>query len=327
MHEIDTKDRKLLYYLSQNARISNTQLSKKIQLSKNAVKYRIDRLKKLGIINHFAAIVNLGAIDLCTFTLLLKFNEDIYEKPEIIDYFKQHPLVDWAVTLSGEYDLFVEIVSKDLIQLTNTIDEITEKFKESLNTYRLFWAKEILRVEHLVEDFYKDLELPQLPRKPRTPKSYNINQTDKKILYLLNQDSSLPFLSIAKKLDLTIDIVRYRIKSMIDKGIIVKTFPDISLKKLGYTIYIFTLQLKNVSHEQMNKLQQKVQNHTSVTYSFVDITSYNIIIVCAFKTTDQLDHFSRSLRKDYADIIDKQEIFIIKEEVLFNLFPKGLLTI
>ena len=41
MIELDVKDRKIIYHLSNNARISDTQLSKQVALSKNAVKYRI----------------------------------------------------------------------------------------------------------------------------------------------------------------------------------------------------------------------------------------------------------------------------------------------
>lgn len=77
---LDIKDRRLIYYLSQDARLTNTQLAKKIGLSKNAVQYRIERLKKEGVVKKFASIVNLSSLNLTTVDLLLKFNEDIYEK-------------------------------------------------------------------------------------------------------------------------------------------------------------------------------------------------------------------------------------------------------
>src|SRR3989338_5582854 len=140
MATLDKKDQKLLYYLSLNSRLSHTQLSRKIQLSKNAVKYRIERLQKEGIITKFASVVNLGALNYTTITLLLKFNEDIYEKKEIIDFFKKHQYVDWAVSLSGQWDLFVELVAKDFISLYTVIGEIVTRFSSSLNTYRLFFS-------------------------------------------------------------------------------------------------------------------------------------------------------------------------------------------
>ena len=62
-----------------------------------------------------------------------------------------------------------------------------------------------------------------------------------------------------------------------------------------------------------------------MTYAFFDLFSFSIVFAAAFRTADEIDHFSRSLRKQYGDIIEKQEYMLIKEHVLFNLFSKGLL--
>src|SRR3989344_6493362 len=107
---LDLKDKKLLWALSQDARLSRSQLAKQLGLSKNAVTYRIERLQREGIIEKFIAIINIGALRLDTFCLLLKFNEDIYGNPDILTYFKEQPFINWAVVLSGDWDFFVEFV-------------------------------------------------------------------------------------------------------------------------------------------------------------------------------------------------------------------------
>ena len=66
---MDKKDRKLLYYLSLNSRESHTQLSKKIGLSKNSVKYRIERLQKEGVIKQFTIMPNFSKCKLDTFNM------------------------------------------------------------------------------------------------------------------------------------------------------------------------------------------------------------------------------------------------------------------
>jgi len=79
MEKLTLKDKKLLFYLSRNARESGTKIAKSVGLSKNAVGYKIERLTRLGIIKNFSAAINIGALNYDTFTLLLKFNEDIYK--------------------------------------------------------------------------------------------------------------------------------------------------------------------------------------------------------------------------------------------------------
>ncbi len=325
MELLDVKDRKLLYYLSLDGRASQTKLSKQVGLSKNAIKYRIERLINKGIITKFASVINIGSLNLDTFTLLLKFNEDIYENKDIIEYFRNHEYADWVVTLSGEWDIFAEFIYQDLGHMDKIIHEIIQKFGSLLNTYQMYSSMHPLRVEHLIAEFYKDLKLEPLMRKEKIMKKYEIDINDRRILNLLNEDSSLSYLAIAQKLNLTLDIVRYRIRNLIDNGIIIRFFPEVSLPKLGYTEYLYKIRLKNVSQEKMDSIKKIIKSDENITYAFFDITGFNMIFACAFKTPEGIDHLSRNLRKKYAEIIDEQEHYIIKEQITFNLFPKGLL--
>ena len=325
MSKLDVKDKKLLYYLSQDCRQSDTQLSRKIGLSKNGVKYRIERLQKENVIKKFAAVINIGSVKLNTFTMLLRFNDDIYENKDIINYFNNHRFADWVVTMSGNWDIFVEFVFRDIHHLSSLVKEVINKFSNTLSNYQVFFSNDVLRVEHLVSDFYKDLKLEEPVLKERGVKGYDIDAVDKKILNLLNQDSSLPYLQIAQRLNTTIDVIRYRIKHMINKGIIIKFFSDVSLPKLGYTEYLYTIKLRNISKEMLDKIKKRIQTDSNITYAFIDTNGFNIIFVCAFRDSSGIDHLSRSLRKDFKDIIEEQNYLIIKEQVLFNLFPKGLL--
>lgn len=322
---LDVKDKKLLYYLSQAGRETDSELAKLLNLSKNSVKYRIQRLKDEKVIKNFSLVVNLGSINVTTATVLFKFNEDIYENERIINFFKNHPLVDWLVTLSGDWDLFVEFTTKDIMHLTEMIKRISIEFSGVLNSYQVFYSNDTLRVEHLVEDFYKDLRLKTLEQKKRTLNKHVLDNTDRLILKALSSDSSDSYITLAQKLNLTNDIIRYRIKNLVNNQIIIKFFPEIDLKKLGYTEHFYRIKLKNMTVEKEESIKCAIRNNPNITYAFMDVVSANIIFICAFKTPDEMDHLARNLRKDYKDIIDKQEYLIIKEQVLFDLFPKGLL--
>lgn len=68
----------------------------------------------------------------------------------------------------------------------------------------------------------------------------------------------------------------------------------------------------------------KINDSGNVSYAFFDLFSFSLIFSAAFKSAEEIDHFSGSLRKQYGDIIETQEYMLIKEHILFNLFPKGL---
>lgn len=324
MTQLDVKDRKILYWLSQNARISDTQLSRRVQLSKNGAKYRVERLQKEGIIKHFATTVNLETLGLTTVTVFLKFNDDIYENEKIISYFRDHTFVNWVASLSGEWDLLVEIVIKNLNDLHNTIKALLKEFSGILNSYKLLFSKDILRVEHITQDFYKGLNLKEMEPKKRKVEIQQIDVTDRHILQILSRDSTLPYLTIAQELGVKIDVVRYRMKKMEERGVIVKYFPEIDLKKLGYTEYVCELSLKNVTLEKLKSLQNQIKVNHNMTYAFMDLHNLTLVFVCAFTSPDGIDTLLRGLQKEFRSIIDTQKYMIIKEQILFNLFPSGL---
>jgi len=238
--KLDLTDKKIIYHLFTDGRMSHSDLSKKVRLSKKGVAYRIERLQKKNIICGFKSIVDLTAVNLSTIVLLLKFNEDIYENPEILDYFKNHTHANWVAVLSGQWDVLVEFVIEDIDRFAKIINDMTNNFSNKLNTYQSFSSYYTLRVEHLVKDFYKELGVKEFIVKPRTKQRYTLDKIDKQLLHLLCDDSSLSYLGIAKKLDTTLDIVRYRIKQLLKKKIIVKFAPVISLENLGYTQYLYS---------------------------------------------------------------------------------------
>ena len=53
MADLDLKDRKILYELDFNARQTDSEIAKKVKLSREVVNYRISRLQKNGIIRNF----------------------------------------------------------------------------------------------------------------------------------------------------------------------------------------------------------------------------------------------------------------------------------
>jgi DNA-binding Lrp family transcriptional regulator len=326
MIKLDVKDRKLLYYLSLNARQSHTQLSRKVGLSKNGVKYRIERLKKEGVIKKFTIVPNVASCGYDTFNILLKFNEDIYENKEIINYFKDHGLCVWILTLSGGWDLFVEIIVPNLSRMAAIIREINSHFGEVLNKYKVFYvASGPVKLGDILEDLYVDLKLEKPKPKKIIEKKQKLDIVDKKIMMILAKDSSLPLMSIARELNTSLDIVRYRMKRLVNSNLILKFDTNISLSQLGYTKYLCRISLHGGSEERINAIKKRISVDKDIIYAFFDVNGYNIMFTCAFKKTEDIDHLLRGLRKDFSDIIEDQEYLLVKEEVLLNLFPKGLL--
>ena len=107
-HKLDRKDRKLLAQLDMDARQSNNQIAKKVGLSKEVVKYRIDRMIQHRLIYRFHTVINYFKLGISKFKLYLRFTNVNKEKlEEIAQYFSNKNDTEWVVLTTGRWDLIV----------------------------------------------------------------------------------------------------------------------------------------------------------------------------------------------------------------------------
>ncbi|UCF08507.1 MAG: Lrp/AsnC family transcriptional regulator [Thermoplasmata archaeon] len=55
---LDVIDRKILAYLQEDARITLTEMAKRLYISRNAVRYRIELMEKEGLIEGYTTVLN-----------------------------------------------------------------------------------------------------------------------------------------------------------------------------------------------------------------------------------------------------------------------------
>lgn len=325
MYNLSVKEKKLLYYLSKNARESHTKIAKYIGVNKGTVADTIKRLQKDGIIKKFTSIINVGAIEATSFTLLLKFNKNLQKNKEIIDYFVNHLFSIWVVSLSGNYDLFVEFAVKDISSLERMMTEIRDHFQADLNHYKLDLFARNLRSSQLIADVYKGLELQPLPIKDRKYKEKKLDTLDKKILHGLTAHSNKSLVEIATEVGSTWDVVRYRIKLLEQAKIILTYFPQIDYKKLGYVQFICNIELRNIGLEDFKKFENIMKTNPNTFYAFTSANSPSILFHCAFKSIEELDTLLGTIQEKFKEHIYAADYYIVRDELKLNLFPNGLL--
>jgi len=324
MVKIDVKDKKLLFELTQDCRQSDTQLAKKIGLSKNAVKYRTKRLVNEGVITQFSTIINLDALNICTAIVLFKFNADVYQEKEIINYFKNHFFTDWVELLSGNWDVLVEFVFSDLNKFERIMQEVHAYFGNNLNITRHFFSLDIIKVDHFIHEIYGEINTPLKTQQKKQKNKVSITKEEKQLLSVLSKDASQSFVALAQQLNSSVDIVRYHYKKLIDEGVLIQCLAEINPRKLGYEQYVTLLKLHNTEKESVQQLKQFVKQQGNIIYAFVDMISSTLFLVSSFSSFENMDQNTRIIRQQWRSIIKDQEYVHIKERVKFNLFPEGL---
>jgi DNA-binding Lrp family transcriptional regulator len=115
---LDEKDRKILEMLKQNSRISNTKIARKAGLTEGAVRNRINRFVKRGVISRFTVELTTGA----QFAILMaKAKGDTKKMMADLSHLR---LTKDAYEISGEYDGCLVLEGNSLEEIDRKIDII-----------------------------------------------------------------------------------------------------------------------------------------------------------------------------------------------------------
>ncbi len=119
--QLDLFDLRLLRVLQENGRLTNAELSKSVFLSPSQCQRRLKKLEELGVVQHYAAIldrtkIGLGVMAMVSVSLAEHSEESIGILEKSIE---QNPQVleGWAVL--GEADYVLRVVTKDLEELSD----------------------------------------------------------------------------------------------------------------------------------------------------------------------------------------------------------------
>ena len=134
--ELDHFDHKIIRALTDNARISITELSSIVNLSRNAVSYRIKKLETIGVIKGYTTILN-NELDeeKSVVATIMVYRKNRMRNNEVIEYANKVPEVKSCYIVSGEHDVFLLLkapsqkriheIWKDISNLTSVEDTNT----------------------------------------------------------------------------------------------------------------------------------------------------------------------------------------------------------
>src|SRR3989344_8332372 len=92
MIKLDLKDKKILYQLDLDCRQTNTEIGRKVGLSKQVVGFRIQRLLEKNLILKFYAVIDISKMGFSVHKNFLRFQNMDKEKERVfIEYAKSNP--------------------------------------------------------------------------------------------------------------------------------------------------------------------------------------------------------------------------------------------
>jgi DNA-binding Lrp family transcriptional regulator len=123
---MDQIDHRIVALLRENARRSFQDISGHVALSAPAVKRRVDRLQRDGIIRGYSVNVDPAAIGWNTHAFVELFCEGTISGEEVRDAVGAHPEVEAAYTIAGAPSAILHLRASDTQHLEETLERIRE---------------------------------------------------------------------------------------------------------------------------------------------------------------------------------------------------------
>lgn len=117
---MDDIDRHIVSLMQENARISVTELGKRIGLSTPAANERLKRLEERGVITGYRAVINPEKLGKHVTAFILY---DTTRCEAFREFCRQQPSVMECHRLAGQYSYLVKVVTENVHTLETFIDE------------------------------------------------------------------------------------------------------------------------------------------------------------------------------------------------------------
>lgn len=321
---IDLKDKKILLAISEDARGSIKKIARQARVSREVADYRIKKLEESGIIKGYQARIDLSLFIYGAYMLLLQLKKiDEKREKEIIDILKRLDYVHWIGKTSGEYDILVTFSIKKISDLSNNINKIFDSFGENIKDYLVL----------TITKEFKDTFVPLFSKDSRTFRSMvtefsterqKLDNKDKEIIRTLGRNAKTTNREIAKKINLTEEAIRHRIKNLEKKNIIIGYRTMIDINKLAQ-FYFLMFSFSKLNSDNEKKLDAYFRLHSNITFANRTIGEYSVISIVFAKDTKEFNEIILDIRNKFSEILDKFNTMIIFETIEHNYLPNNFI--
>jgi len=317
--KIDVKDKKILVELSENSRIPISELAKRVGLGRDTVNYKLNRMKKLGVIVRCYPEVRFRFLGYNFFHVFLLIEETNKEKQkQLINTIEKHPNVMGVLEYSDQWDIEFMLIARSFEEFDEAVSDICAPFTD------IIIEKDKLAV---IKTYYSILLPYKLYGPPTIPKKkclekYIVDKKDLQILSVLAHDCRQSTYEIAKHVNLSADAIGLRIKRLLNTGIINKftILPNLSL--LNCSWYTFVMRMKVFTKQYEAKFKTYVQDHPYIIRAEKTLGDWDVLVYIIVQHPKEFHRTVKEIKNKFSDTIKSYATFVAYKEHMFNPMPE-----
>ncbi|MFH1173867.1 MAG: Lrp/AsnC family transcriptional regulator [archaeon] len=319
--KLDLTDRKILAELDKNCRIPNSILAKKVNKSREAVKYRIQQLQNRGIIEKFITSINPNKLGYYMFKVYLKLENIPEEREKFFEELKHNKDIYWMGISDGAFDCVFAILSKSITEYYRQINALLSKW-ERLIVSKILGT--MVDTKQYNKKFFTNDTNGSFVVFGGDVVNNEIDDLDYKLLTILANDARIPLMQLARKAHSTIDIVRARIKKLEEKKIILSYRLAVDFTKLGLEFFKLFIYFRTVSKKDEAALAEWMRTHPKALYYIRSLAPWEMEPEFVVENYKEFNTIVNDLRKRFPHVIRNYEHLIMIHEAWMPAYEEML---
>ncbi|MBI2101682.1 Lrp/AsnC family transcriptional regulator [Candidatus Woesearchaeota archaeon] len=304
--KIDAYDRKLLYELDKNSKIPLQELSAKLRKSKQFILYRMKQLEESNIITGYNAIVDMSKLGFFTFRVYFKFQQTTEDDgKKFIDYVRGNLKQVWTITdMHGKWDYALFLGVRAISEFHTIWDGIMLEYKPKIKTYNVAVYAPVYNFNR---KFFIDNPQDAIERVYGAGEKEDIDDLDWRIIETYSNNVRQSSLEIARKLGVSSDTIRARIKKLEEKKVITGYKIGLNLEPLGFVSYRVDLQL--LSTKRNREIFEFCKRHKNIYQINKSIGGADFEIEVIIKDLGHLLDLIDEIKTKFKNVVNDVDYF------------------
>ena len=332
---MDKRDKQILEILAQNCRISNSTIAQALNISKDAITYRIKNLEKRGQIKQNILFIDARPLGFGRYHLLIKFSGEAKNKQEVYNRLKTHPSVMWINSFIGLYDLQIILDATNSFQLNHIREELFILCEHQIQEYIILTHLSDLEFTQLNpvldlntkfekkndHSFSKSLTTKRFPVNQEFEK-YKPDKVEIKILEELANNPKAKLIEMGNKIGVNRTTIKRKIEKLIRNKIILNFGSASNLSELGFVTYYMLVRVEQETpSEILKKPFTKLKN---IFYAGRMIGNYDMILYLNARTPQELKISIEQFKESIGKYILHYDLLVQDELYYWRQFTEGI---
>lgn len=284
---LDFLDKKILSWLMQNCRLTDTQIAKSVKVSKSTVGRRIKSLEDRGIITGYITYTNPLMIESKLEMVFIRLDSSTKESDEFCKRITGMQGCFSISLLAGEWDVLVGFTYQDNDSKEGFVSNVLND--KHVTDYEIMGVEKITFTPLIIPEEDKICEVSNSARPPHR----SIDVTDREILEIVSQNARLKLQDISSRTGLAWPTVKRKLTRMVQEGIIAKFQAQCDYFKLGMHPYVVCLKLKDI--RKLRVLKVFLYDSLRCNDVLETVGAYNAVAVMHFSNLKEIRIFEEEM--------------------------------